>query len=256
MKADHIVELRRAINDIAQGQCPSLLEQVTFEAVEFTNLGSERNRAEGYVVNSGSTPITGTMNVRVRFFGADNTPIVEDIRSLRQDGDFWELETLGVQTRRPFYVEFEDSEIQDWSYFQVVAFEVGGRSVLCSGCNQRHVRPREQVTFEVVGFRDADRYVFVEGWIVNSGPTPITGTMNVRVRFFGADNTPIVEDVRSLRQDGDFWELETLGVQIQRPFYVRFDASATQGWGYYQVVSFEDDGRRIPCVGCDQQRSR
>ena len=85
VKADHIVELRRAINDIAQGQCPSLLEQVTFEAVEFTNLSRENNRVEGYVVNSGSTPITGTMNVRVRFFGADNTPIVEDIRSLRHD---------------------------------------------------------------------------------------------------------------------------------------------------------------------------
>ena len=102
------------------------------------------------------------------------------------------LGTLGVQIRRPFYVEFGDSEIRDWSYFQVVAFEVEDRSVLCSGCNQRHVRPREQVTFEVVGFRDADRYVYVEGWIVNSGPTPITGTMNVRVRFFGADNTPSI----------------------------------------------------------------
>ena len=256
MKADHIVELRRAINDIAQGRCPSLLEQVTFEAVEFTNLTNGNNRVEGYVVNSGSTPIAGTMNVRVRFFGADNTPIVEDIRYLRQDGDYYRLETLDVQTRRPFYVEFADSEIQDWSYFQVVAFEVGDRSVLCSGCNQRHVRLNEQVTFEVVGFRDADRYVYVEGWIVNSGPTPITGTMNVRVRFFGANNTPIVEGIRYLRQDGDYYRLETLDVQIQRPFYVRFDASDIQGWGYYRVVSFEDDGRLIPCVGCEQQRGR
>lgn len=177
VKADHIVELRRAMNDIAQGQCPTLQEQVTFEAVRFTDLTGDRIRVEGFVRNSGSTTITDWMYVRVRFFDDNNVPLTEEADYLRADASN-DARRFEAQTRRPFWVQFDHSAIQGWSYFQVVAFEVGDRSVLCSGCNQRHVRQREEVTFEGVRFRDADdRYQYVEGFVRNSGLTLIRGWM-------------------------------------------------------------------------------
>ena len=258
VKADHIVELRRAINDIAQGQCPALLEQVTFEGVTFTNSTLGSNYVHGFVLNSGSTSITGVrLNVRVRFFDANNLPITEGVNHL---GGNSPLVTLEVQTRRPFSVAFQDSGVQDWSYFQIVAFEpVQGsnrRRVLCSGCNQRHVRQSEQVTLENVHFLDADDgYQYVQGYVLNSGSSPITGArLNVRVRFFDANNLPITEGVNHL---GGNSPLVTLEVQTRRPFRVGWgDNDAPQGWDYFQVVSFEDEGRQIPCVGCDQQYPR
>ena len=270
VKADHIVELRRAINEIAQGQCPTLLEQVTFEGVEFTNSTSERNRVEGWILNSGSTAINGVLSVRIRFFDANNVPLIEGSEVLRQDsGDGNSaLGTLGVQVRHPFGsgrwpALFPDSEIEGWSYFQVVAFEDDGRSVLCSGCNQRHVRQPEQVTLEGASFANSTSgRNRVEGWILNSGSTAISGVLSVRIRFFDANNVPLIEDSEVLRQDsGDGNSaLGTLGVQVRHPFGsgrwpALFPDSEIEGWSYFQVA-FEDDGRRIPCVGCDRQYRR
>ena len=259
VKADHIVELRRAINDLAQGQCPTLQEQVTFESVGFTNSTSGNNYVAGFVLNSGSVSIAGRrgLYVRVRFFDDDGNVITEDVNYLRTDNR-GTLTTLDVQIRRPFWVEFGDDFIKGWSYFQVVAFEAAGRSVLCSGCNQRHIRQREQVTFESVRFRDADDgYQYVEGFVLNSGSVSITGRgLYVRVRFYDGNGNPMTEGVNYLRTDNR-GTLTTLDVQIRRPFSVWWqDSQAPQNWGYFQVVSFEDDGRRLPCVGCDQQHPR
>ena len=252
VKADHIVELRRAMNDIAQGQCPTLQEQVTFEAVRFTDLTGDRIRVEGFVRNSGSTTITDWMYVRVRFFDDNNVPLTEEADYLRADASN-DARRFEAQTRRPFWVQFDHSAIQGWSYFQVVAFEVGDRSVLCSGCNQRHVRQREEVTFEGVRFRDADdRYQYVEGFVRNSGLTLIRGWMYVRIRFFSSDNSPLIEGTNYLREDSSN-DATTFEVQTQRPFWLRWnDSEVPQNWSYFQVVSFEDEGRRVSCVGCGQ----
>ena len=204
IKADHIVELRRAINEIAQGQCPTLLEQVTLEAVSYRNATSGRNYAAGYVLNSGSTPITGSsLNVRVRFFDGNGNSIAEGVNFLRNDDNTCCIQTLGVQRRRPFWVEFGDSAIQGWSHFQVIAFQADGRSVLCSACNRRHDRQPEQVTFEAVSYRNATSgRNYAAGYVLNSGSTPITGSsLNVRVRFFDGNGNSIAEGVNFLRND-------------------------------------------------------
>ena len=259
VKADHIVELRRAINDLAQGQCPTLQEQVTFESVGFTNSTSGDNYVGGFVLNSGSVSITGSrLSVRVRFFDDDGNVITEGVNPLLTDNRR-ALTTLDVQIRRPFWVvEFGDGFIEGWSYFQVVAFEAAGRSVLCSGCNQRHIRQREQVTFESVRFRDADDgYQYVEGFVLNSGSVSITGSrLSVRVRFYDGNGNPMTEGVNPLLTDNRR-ALTTLDAQIRRPFWLSWrDSQAPQNWGYFEVVSFEDDGRRLPCVGCGQQHPR
>ena len=252
VKADHIVELRRAINDIARGQCPTLQEQVTFEAVRYTDLTGDAMQVEGFVQNSGSTTITDWMYVRVRFFDDSDVPLTEETNWLRAD-DSNDARRFEAQTRRPFWVQFDHNAIQGWSYFQVVAFEVGDRSVLCSGCNQRHVRQHEEVTFEGVRFRDADdRYQYVEGFVRNSGLTPIRGWMYVRIRFFSSDNSPLIEDTNYLRAD-DSNDARTFEVQTRRPFWLQWnDSEVPQNWSYFQVVSFEDEGRRVSCVGCGQ----
>lgn len=256
VKADHLVELRRAINDIAQGQCPTLQERVTFEAVRYMDLQGGLIRVEGFVLNSGSTAITDWMYVRVRFFDDNDIPLTEHTNYLRADGSN-DARRFEAQTRRPFWLQVNDSEIQGWSYFQVVSFEVGDNSgrpaVLCSGCNDRYLRQHEEVTFEGVRFRDDDgRYQYVEGFVLNSGLTTIRGWMYVRIRFFGSDNSPLIEGTNYLRADNSN-DARTFEVQTRRPFWLQWnDSEVPQDWSYFQVVSFEDEGRRVSCVGCGE----
>ena len=249
VKADHIIELRRAINEMVRGVCPTIHEQVTFEGVRLHDQSGGYHLVDGFVLNSGSTRISGRgLYVRVRFFDANNNRIAEETNYLR-DGN----QTLEAQQRRRFWVRFSDSEIQGWATFEVTSFEVDQRPVLCSGCARRYARQRSQVTVDGVRLLDTSGgNNLVEGFVQNSGLTRIVGTgLYVRVRFFDENDNPIADETNYLR-DGN----QVLEVQQTRPFWVRISDSEIQGWATFEVVSFENDGSPVPCVGCDQRHER
>ncbi len=201
------------------------------------------------MLNSGSTRITGTgLYVRVRFFDANNNRIAEETNYLR-DGN----QTLEVQQRRRFWVRISDSEIQGWTTFEITSFEVDQRPVLCSGCARRYARQRSQVTVDGVRLLDqsGDTHL-VEGFVQNSGLTRIVGSgLYVRVLFFDENDNPITEESNHLRGDD-----HVLEVQETRPFWVQIPDSEIQGWASFEVVSLENDGSPVPCVGCDQRYER
>ena len=199
VRADHIIELRRAINEMVRGVCPTIHEQVTFEGVRLHDQSASSHLVDGFVLNSGSTRITGTgLYVRVRFFDANNNRIAEETNYLR-DGN----QTLEVQQRRRFWVRISDSEIQGWTTFEITSFEVDQRPVLCSGCARRYARQRSQVTVDGVRLLDqsGDTHL-VEGFVQNSGLTRIVGSdLYVRVLFFDENDNPITEESNYLRGD-------------------------------------------------------
>ncbi len=249
VKADHIIELRRAINEMVRGVCPTIHEQVTLEGVRLHDQSGSNHLVDGFVLNSGSTRVSGSgLYVRVRFFDANNNRIAEETNYLR-DGN----QTLEVQQRRRFWVRFSDSEIQDWATFEVTSFEVDRRPVLCSGCVRRYARQPSQVTVDGVRLLDqAGSNHHVEGFVQNSGLTRIVGSgLYVRVRFFDENDNPIAEEANYLR-DGD----QVLEVQQKRPFWIRIEDSEIQGWAAFEVVAFENDGSPVPCIGCDQRYDR
>ena len=249
VRADHIIELRRAINEMVRGVCPTIHEQVTFEGVRLHDQSASSHLVDGFVLNSGSTRITGTgLYVRVRFFDANNNRIAEETNHLR-DGN----QTLEVQQRRRFWVRISDSEIQGWTTFEITSFEVDQRPVLCSGCARRYARQRSQVTVDGVRLLDqsGDTHL-VEGFVQNSGLTRIVGSgLYVRVLFFDENDNPITEESNHLRGDD-----HVLEVQETRPFWVQIPDSEIQGWASFEVVSLENDGSPVPCVGCDQRYER
>ena len=251
IKADHIIELRRAINEVVRGQCPTIHEQVTLEGVRLHDQAGD-HLVDGFVLNSGSTRIVGrSLYVRVRFFDGNNAPIYETTNWLRGDG----ASTLDVQERQPFWIRIPDSEIEDWATFQVVSLEVDRqRPVLCSGCTRRYPRQRDQVTVDGISLYDwSGGSHFVEGFVLNSGSIRIAGrSLYVRARFFDGNNTPIYETTNWLRGDG----ASTLDVQERQPFWIQIPDGEIEGWATFQVVSFENDGRRVPCIGCDQGYDR
>ena len=248
IKADHIIELRQAINEFVRGQCPTIHEQVTVEGVRLHDRQDGYQLVDGFVLNSGSTRIAGrALYVRVRFFDGANNAIYEGTNYLRGDG----ASTLDVQERQPFSIQVPDSAIEGWATFQVVSLEVDRqRPVLCSGCTRRYARQRQQVTVEGVRLHDQrDDIHLVDGFVLNSGATRIVaGWMDfrVRVRFFDGNNTPIYETSNTLPAP------YTLDVQEQKSFSIQVPDSAIEGWATFQVVSFENDGKQVPCVGCDQ----
>ena len=192
------------------------------------------------------------------FFDANHVSIAEKTDYLHTDRGFCCIEALDPQQRRPFLVSFEDSAIENWSYFQVVAFEVAERSVLCSGCTTRHYRQEEQVTIEtarLIMFQPpgwVEEFPTVEGYVKNSGSVRLAGTLYVRVRFLDANQIPITEYSNGLRTDNDHCCIEVLDPQRQRLFWVSFINNPIGNWSYFQVVSFENDGTRVPCLGCDR----
>ena len=252
VKAHHLIELRRAINEMVRGVCPTLHEQVTVAGVSLLNGTSGYRYVQGAVLNAGTTPVTGRLGVRVRLF-TGGQPIAEAVSLLVRDNRY--TNSLDVQEQHLFSVRFADSAVRGWEYFQVVAFEADGRSVLCSGCAQRHARKQEEVRIEGVHFLDATSgYRYVAGSVVNAGLTRITGSLGVRVRFFDSGNQPIAEAVGRLVRDNSY--TNSLDVQEQHLFSVRFADSAIQGWDHFQVVAFEDDRRSVSCSGCDQRHAR
>ncbi len=248
---------------MAQGQCPTVHEQVTLEGVASSDVYGGYRDVEGFVLNNGSTRIADDngLYVRVRFFDANHVAIAEQADYLRTDRNFCCIEALDPQQRRPFWVQFEDGAIENWSYFQVVAFEVAERSVLCSGCTTRHYRQEEQVTIETAlftmfappGYGD-DEFPTVEGYVKNSGSVRLAGSLYVRVRFFDANQIPITEHSNALQTDSNFCCIEVLDPQRRRPFWVSFIGynNPVGNWSYFQVVSFENDETRVPCLGCDR----
>ena len=250
VKADHIIELRRAINEMVQGQCPTIHEQVTFEGVRLHDQSGINHLVDGFVLNTGSTRISGSgLYVRVRFFDANNNRIAEETNYLR-DGN----QTLNVQQRRRFWVRFSDSAIQGWTTFEVTSFEVDRRPVLCSGCVRRYARQRSQVTVDGVRLLDQSNGNHrVEGFVQNSGSTRIVGSLlYARVRFFEDDGDPIAEEANYLLPSGN----QVLEVQQKRPFWIQIPDSEIQGWAAFEVVAFENDGSPVPCIGCDRRYDR
>ena len=257
VKAHHFIELRRAINNMVRGQCPTLHEQVTVAGVRLVDGSSGYHSVQGSVLNSGSIRIAGSgLYVRVRFFDANNAQIVESRNYLRDDRGF-ALTSLDPQQQRLFSVRLRDSDIQDWRYFQTFSFEVDNRRVLCVGCAQRHARQREQVTVEDVHLRNGDRgYRYVEGSVQNTGLTRIAGsTLTVRVHFLDDNDQIVAEETNYLRDDRGF-ALTSLDPQQRHLFIVGFRDSAIQNWSYLQVATFEDDRRLISCAGCGEPYNR
>ena len=264
VKADHVIELRRAINEIARGQCPTIHEQVTITDVTSSDEPGGNRDVTGFALNSGTTPIAGDrLVVRVRFLDGSGGVITEASRYLATDGDNCCIRNLEPQQRRPFRVRVQDTAIQDWSYFQVVAFEVDGEPVLCSGCNVRHYREDERGTIEnpVFTMYSPPGYGFsefptVRGFVQNSGSTRMVGSLRVRVRYLSADGAPIVEASEGLRTDGNNCCVTALDPQQRRPFWVAVINDDVGDWSYFEVVSFENDGRHMACTGCGQRHPR
>ena len=225
VKAHHIIELRRAINEMVQGQCPTIHEQVTVEGVRLHDGTNGYHVVDGFVLNSGSTRIVGSyLYVRARFFDG-NTLIYEARNWMRGEG----ASTLEVQERQPFWIQIPDGEIQGWTTFQVTSVEVDSQtSVLCFGCARRYTRQREQVTVDAVSLRDGTNgYHVVDGFVLNSGLTRIVGSyLYVRVRFFDGNNTPIHEARNWMRGEG----ASTLEIQERQPFWIQIPDGEIQGW--------------------------
>ena len=261
VKAHHLIELRRAINEMVRGVCPTIHEQVMLEGVRLSNGTAGYHNVEGAIINTGSTRISGRrLNVRVRFFDSNNQSIAEEFNYLRVNVDASGAQTtLDPQQRHLFWVQVQDRNIQDWAYFQVVAFETGDRSILCSGCARRHARQREHVTVEGVHFDDeTNGYRHVRGSVRNSGTTRLVGRrLTLRVRFFDDDIGPIVEESNYLRINVNASAAQmTLDPQQRHLFWVQVQDSDIQDWDYFQVAAFEDDERSIPCSGCDLRHVR
>ena len=261
VRAHHIIELRRALNEMVQGQCPTIHEQVMLEGVRLSNRTGGSRYVEGAILNTGSTSISSTsLYVRVRFFDSNDQSIAEERNYLRLNVDEFRAQTtLEPQQRHLFWVPVGDSEIQNWDYFRVVAFEAGDRSILCLGCATRHARQREQVTVEGVRFDDStggNRHV--RGSVQNTGSTRLVGSsLTVRVRFFDDDTGLIVEETNYLRINVDEFRAQTtLDPRQRHLFWVQVGDSQIRDWDYFQVAAFEDDGRSIPCSGCEDRHVR
>ena len=255
VRADHLIELRRAINEMVRGVCPTIHEQVTVAGVLIQNGTGGYRRVEGSVLNSGTTRITGSLlGVRVRFFDGNGTTVAESLDYLYTGNSY--TTSLDAQSRHLFSVRVSDNDIRDWNYFQVVAFEADRRSVLCSGCARRHSRQREHVTVEGVHLLNGtggSRHV--RGSVQNTGLTRIVGSLlGVRIRFFDGNDDIITEALDYLYTGNSY--TSTLAVQGRHLFSVRVGDDDIRGWDNFQVVAFEDDARSVPCSGCDTRHAR